>query len=305
MKNLLLLVSGLLVLSLTGLSGCDTSFEPFQKNDMYAFSIYGYLEASADTQWVRVAPARQELNMPPDIPDIQVTLEHTGNGNSVVLKDSLFTTGDGFNYLNYWTTMDIEHRQDYRLRAESTDGKISEVTVTTPKELPTPRVLIQKTSGSPLPPTYSLYIDDTVEHLVDVQTRYYVRYHTPEFEREKVITFSYKDEAELIPTYGGVYSIFLEPELEEDKVVDQSQPLLNAGAEMEILYRQIYVASAGPDWNENIESLDDISYALPGSYSNVENGLGYMVGVSSKIVPYESCFNEGLLVPCEVEESYW
>ncbi len=41
------------------LSGCNRSFEPFKENNTYYFSIYGYLDVSADTQWVRVSPARQ------------------------------------------------------------------------------------------------------------------------------------------------------------------------------------------------------------------------------------------------------
>lgn len=292
------------VYCLLALSGCNKPFEPFKENDMYAFTIYGYLDASADTQWVRVAPARQDLNMSSDISDIRVTLEHPESGDSIVMNDSIFASGDGFNFLNFWTTMDIEYEQIYRLKAERPDGQTSQVSVTIPRELPTPRVLIQANFGQPT--TYSVYIDDSVEHLIDVQTRWYVRFFKPGFETKKLFSFSYKNEAEQIPAYNGVYSIFLEPELEEEEIVDQSQALLNSGAEMEILDRQIFVASAGPEWNENIESLDDVTYTLPNSFSNVENGLGYMFGVSSKTVPYESCFtDEGLLIPCEEEKPYW
>jgi hypothetical protein len=44
------------------------------------------------------------------------------------------------------------------------------------------------------------------------------------------------------------------------------------------------------EWNEEIIILDDVLYALPEGISNVENGLGYMFGMVSKTIPYESCF---------------
>lgn len=301
MKNSILLGIGLLFI-IFSLYGCDTSFQPFQENNMYAFSIYGYLDASADTQWVRVAPARQQLNTPDSlhkIPDAQVTLEHLQSGKKVVLNDSLFTSGDGFNYLNFWTTMNIEEKQDYRLRAERADGKVSQVTVATPSELPTPRVQVQANYGQPT--TYGVFIDDNVEHLIDVQAKWYVRFFQPGYEEKKLFTFSYKNEIEKIQAFGGVYNAELEPEVEEEEIASA----LPGNAEMEVLYRQIYVVSAGPDWNENIESMDDITYALPNSISNVENGLGYMVGVSSKTVPYASCFENGVLIACEAERPYW
>lgn len=286
--------------------GCNETFQPFQENDQYDFSMYGYLDASADTQWIRVAPERQEFNMPLDVSGIRVTLKDLGSGTSTVMNDSIFVSEGEFNFLNVWTNMNIQHNQSYLLRAEGTDGQVSEVTVTTPTELPTPRVLIQMISGSPEPPTYYIYIDDSVEYLIDVQTRWFVRFQAPGYEEEKTFSFSYKDDAQLTPAYGGVYSIVVEPDVEQEEIEVQNRALLNSGVVMEVVYRQIYVASGGPDWNENIGSLNDIAYALPNSFSNIENGLGYVVGVSSKIIPYASCYSEeGLLISCETEKPYW
>jgi hypothetical protein len=63
-----------------------------------------------------------------------------------------------------------------------------------------------------------------------------------------------------------------------------------AGATIVVISRDIFVASGGPEWNEEIIILDDVLYALPEGISNVENGLGYMFGMVSKTIPYESCF---------------
>lgn len=65
----------LFIVGIILLAGCDQTFEPIQENNQYYFSLYGYLDAAADTQWVRVGPARQDINETPDPAGIEVTLE--------------------------------------------------------------------------------------------------------------------------------------------------------------------------------------------------------------------------------------
>lgn len=38
-------------------------------------------------------------------------------------------------------------------------------------------------------------------------------------------------------------------------------------------------------------NIDDLTYVLPESVSNVENGVGYFLGISSKTIPHRSCQN--------------
>lgn len=281
------------------LSGCDQTFQPLQKNNLYNFTIYGYLDASTDTQWIRVAPARQEFNMPPVVPEIRVTLEDLQIGNTVVMNDSLVVSGSGFNYLNYWTTMDIEHGQTYRLRAERPDGSSSAVLVTVPDEFPTPILRLGIGRGG-----RDLYIDGDIEHIADVQTKWYVRLKAPGFEERRVFSFPYRNEIERIPLYGGTYRVIIYPFHEEQQLMDLTN--LPLDGEIELLKRQIYIATAGPEWNEEIPLMDDPLYALLNGFSNVINGLGYVVGIASKTIPYRSCFDEEFVyIPCPEEESYW
>ncbi|NIT61768.1 MAG: hypothetical protein GWN00_37885, partial [Aliifodinibius sp.] len=63
--------------------------------------MFGYLDASADTQWVRVAPIRRQISMSAkDIPNMKITIEDPKNGDTTVMNDSLFLYPDGFNVLN-------------------------------------------------------------------------------------------------------------------------------------------------------------------------------------------------------------
>ncbi|MCW9705406.1 hypothetical protein [Fodinibius salsisoli] len=100
--------------------GCSNTFEPLQENDQYHFSIYGYLDASADTQWVRVMPVRDSLYFSPRPLDAEVTLENVATGQSVVMNDSLFSPLQGVYVYNFWTKMKLEPEQTYRLTARHT-----------------------------------------------------------------------------------------------------------------------------------------------------------------------------------------
>lgn len=72
------------------LVGCNQTFQPIKENEDVPLSIYGYLDATADTQWVRVTPVRDQLNQLPVKPEMHVTLEHVKSGNKTVMNDSLF-----------------------------------------------------------------------------------------------------------------------------------------------------------------------------------------------------------------------
>lgn len=285
------------VLGILIVAACDESFQPFQENDKYAFSIYGYLDASADTQWIRVAQARQEFDTPPAVPDIQVTLEHLESGEMMGMEDSLFKSEGDFYYLNFWTTMNIDPGKTYLVKAENQEVRESSVTVTIPEEFPTPVI-------RPGEKTHPLYIDGNVEHIADVQTRWYVLLKTSGFKKKKMFSFSYRNEIERKQIYGGIYGVTLKTEFEREQIIRQT--LLPPDGEIEVLHRQVFIASGGPEWNEEIPLMDDPLYGLPDSFSNVEDGLGYVVGVVSKVIPYRSCVNEYYeFVACPEEEPYW
>ena len=297
MKDRLLHTTILLLIAIFSLvlSGCENNFQPLKENNDFIFSIYGYLEASADTQWVRVSPARKQLEMPHEVPDMEVTLEHMETGDIVVMNDSLFSE-NGAHFLNFWTTMEIKNGQTYRLKAEKPDGASSQATVTIPDEFSTPRVQkVTRFWGQP--PAYKIYISD-VNKLVDLRTIWYVRIA----EEKKKISFKHRDKVDTVSSYGGSYSVSVVPEDELQEI--ESHTL--GDDQIEVLHKQFYVVSGGPEWNEEITLTDDLVYTLPGSISNVENGLGYMVGIDSKVIPYESCYDDQEeLIPCPEEEAYW
>ncbi|GAA5520829.1 hypothetical protein LQ318_03755 [Aliifodinibius salicampi] len=227
LQNLLCLIFCLLIVS-----GCDQSFQPLKENTQYYFSIYGYLDASADTQWVRVAPARKQLSTD-TIPEMTVTLEEVETGNSSVMHDSLFQPANKFNYINVWTTMDIKPEHTYRL---------------------------------------------VVERLADVHWRYYYKINSDGYMRERFFRFRARNWfSEKSP---GNYVGRLDPN------ADHINTPLPEGEVVEF-ERTVFVAAGGPEWNEEIPSIEDLEYALPETASNIKNGVGYMLGIVSKTIPFE------------------
>jgi len=296
-----ILIFAFCLFSFSSLTGCEESLQPFQENEQFHFTIFGYLDAAADTQWVRISPARQEFDMPAVKPDMEVTLENLANGETVVMKDTLLHLGQGFNALNVWSVMNIEPNVSYRLRAKHPYGAESRVTVTVPEEFPTPRLFTLDLPG--VETEYHLWIED-LEQLADVQSRWYIRVRTASFEEKRMVAISLKQD--VVRNSLGNYSVRLFPDREMEEVKNQIFTASNPETEITFLHHQLYVAAGGPEWNEEIASMDDLLYSLPDSFSNVEDGLGYMVGIVSTLIPFESCYHEnGALIACDEEEPFW
>lgn len=291
----------LLILVLVMLSSCSETFEPLSQNDTYNFTLFGFLDASADTQWVRIAPARDEFESLSEIPDMTILLEDVNSGSTVEMNKSLVQFQQGFSAVNAWSNVDIKPGSSYTLIAETPDGNTSSVTVTIPRDFPTPR--LAKIQRPTLDPEFLLLIED-VEHLVDVQSRWYTRLSTSNWTEERLFTFSNKENIQSIGT--DTYTVAMDPEGEEKQIFRESLISSIPDGKIEILHHQIYIASGGPDWDERIPSMDDVVYTLPESFSNVENGLGYMVGIFSKTIPFKNCIDDREVpIPCEEEKPFW
>lgn len=277
-------------------SGCEETFQPLQENDSAPFSIFGYLDVSADTQWVRVTPVREQLDLPPVAPEMNISIEHPESGKMGIFEDSLFLFPDGFHILNAWSATDIlEPEQTYRLKAERPDKVESTVTITFPEDFPTPVLELYESVN------VSILNIRGVERLVSVQLR--ARAHVISESagwdyvgvfRQSMTNYVRQLEPGSYRLRSGinngtfVYGIIPAPPRKD--------------LEIEILDLHIFVASGGPEWREEFSSLEDRNYSLPNVISNVENGVGYLFGIVSKSIPYKSCFDsEGEFTACPEE----
>ena len=129
-----------LLLSCFLCAGCDRPFQPYLENSNIPFSLLGYLDLEADTQWVRVMPVRQNLILGPDSIDAVVTLAKVGSGHPVTMRDSLFDyidprLGATVYAHNFWTTERLDPGAEYEIRAVRSDGAATTAHLTMPPHL--------------------------------------------------------------------------------------------------------------------------------------------------------------------------
>lgn len=290
--SLVFIINSLLLLYFV-IAGCDETFLPLEENDQYHFTIYGFLDASADTQWVRVMPVRENLYPGRDPIDAIVTLEHVESGSSVVMNDSLFGYFHDRYAWNFWTTWELHPEQTYRLTAERSDGKSSYAEVSLPKDFPIPVV---ETDDPQFGTSARVYFND-IEHLADVRVIHYLRFHHT--DQEYIVPFGHLQQPFL--QESGEYMIFINPSKDRETIGSL------IGDNPHTTYpMQIFIASAGPEFR-HFPMIDQREAVIPERISNITNGIGYLAGIVSKTIPYEMCLEEGtgIPAPCEPEPYPW
>ena len=240
------------------LPSCDSSVEPFQESGYY-FSIGGVIDASLDTQFVRVNPLRSKAEVDPEPYDIIVTTRDLSSGEEHVWRDSVFVLSDGRYAHNFWSTADFSRGGVYRFTAERPDGLESRAEIALPD---TARIVVQTIPFDPIA-TVNVF---GAEKLADLKLIYCASYRGGDIER---VDASLIDE---VSDFGQGFTVRVNP----------------YALALEIGLGQIYwirvaAIAAGPEWPD-FENIDEETLALPHVYSNVEDGVGYLGGVTSTLV---------------------
>lgn len=232
--------------------------------------MFGYLDASADTQWVRIMPVRDSLFYQPDEIDATITLEELETGNTITLNDSLFHFSNNRYAYNFWTTQSLEPSRTYRLKAERSDGAVSHATITLPADFPTPIAYIWE------PDDFSpdrIEIEG-VEKLVDAQIIY-----NSQIQRSSISIIK-----DTVAVPDGSYQVLIQPWMNIESF----------GTSIDMIPKEnlnIFIAAATRDFPD-FAAVDEITISFPGGVSNVEKGIGYVGGIVSKTIPYRSCFDD-------------
>ena len=258
---------GLLLGLLSGgllLGGCTTSFEPLEDGP-FAYSLYGVLDAAADTQFIYATPIRPTIDVAPESLGAVLTAEHLGTGRVLAFRDSLVRFGDGRYGHLLWTAEPIEPDSRYRLDLTRGGAVVSTVLVTVPSWFPPP-VFESGLSANPnvIPYAQSIQVE-LVERLADLHIRYLVR-PGPDAPASQSVLISYLDRAQ--PFEDGW---FVAPRMYQDVRAQTSGcPVLVSA--------QAVVAAGGPEW-ALLDGLSPGAFVLPDSARNVEGGLGFVGGI--------------------------
>ena len=269
----------MLLLAATVAAGCDDTFVPFAENPLGAYSVFGYLDTTADTQWIRVMPIRQTLVAGPEPIDAVVTLEHVETGRVVTLHDSAFAFVDrrldAVLYAhNFWTTEPIDPEQTYILTATRSDGAETTATVEMPREPPISLEYRERNiSGGVFEP---VRLDLDSHNPV-----YFVVWYTV-WDRER------NRPAEPVGEWSQPFA-FIGDALAYRLPGTAADDALNSGRYEDQFRREATVAVAGLDWPYEGD-FSPTEIAIPGVVPNtVENGIGSLVGVSILDIPLALC----------------
>ena len=253
-------------------TACDENFEPIAPTTLQ-FSVFGYLDARADTQWIRVMPIREQVGTVPGPFEGTVTVEHLGTGQITQLRDSLFrfTAGDapdGFEGLyvhNFWTTERIEPGATYRLRIERPGAEASEAII----EVPPVYGVEVWISQQPSWPDYLRL--DGVDRVPFAWGRAY--YYNQ-------CTTSAHDSTFRVPRPdGGVYQIAIKR---------HSIPPIGACPTARVTSREVWAVASRSEW-PTAGVLSPYGLNVAPEASNISNAVGFVGGIFSTRVPYESC----------------
>jgi hypothetical protein len=112
---------------------CSAELDPFAEGDRY-FAVFGYLDVNADTQFVRVDPAR----LTPEVreaesPGITVRTEDLFGRNVTSWKDSSVVLDDGTRGTLYYSVYRPAPDRTYQLTVRRDDGAVSTAITRTPR----------------------------------------------------------------------------------------------------------------------------------------------------------------------------
>lgn len=275
----LVLVVGLLG---GGGSGCDTTFDPFEALDDAHFTIYGYLDAAADTQYVFVTPLRRQAG-PAEAPlAAVVTLEHLRTGIATVWRDTLVAGPDGQRQHLFWSDAPLQPGETYRFVVAGAGGAASQATVTLPPDFPLPAFDDGASLGNPAPRAQSLTFSPVVAELAYLEITYYLRFAATPFEPQQPINTSYGDR---VRRFGDHLGLGFDAYGDVLRVVPpRSCPTADSATAV--------IVVTLPGW-PRFEGFPLERLALPETVDNIEGGFGFLGGVLSKrmTLPIGSIFD--------------
>ncbi|MCY4204977.1 MAG: hypothetical protein OXE92_04540 [Bacteroidetes bacterium] len=263
-------------------SSCDQSIDPIIGEDR-PFTIWGYLDANAEVQRIRVFPIRDQFNVDPSAQiDAAVTSTNLTTGEihtwNLSKADNSIDNDSTGGYV-FEAKFSAEYEKSYRLSVRRSDGAESSAEVTIP-----PSVDVQLTDerNRTIVP---VEIIGKPPNLVDVFVLYDAVTLPPgnPWPPGSVtpagiplpVEVSYSGQEESTAD-GWIYDV----NLREDFALVQEKFALNCLRTDLIALRRIYFRflAADEQWSPPNDSFDPNLLIEPGTLSNIENGYGFFGG---------------------------
>ncbi|WP_420455137.1 hypothetical protein [Rubrivirga sp.] len=265
------------LLGLLALAACQAPLDPIEPSDL-VFSLSGHLDASADTQWVRVEAFGRTVN-PHERPLAAEVELVAADGRRERLTQAVRALATGPAHL-FWTTMPVEPGRTYRLVARAPDGAEARTDVAIPS---LDHVTVALLDGFLSCPTVVRV--EGAARLVDAWVRYELRGAGRVGERYE---------------FDKRPSLAVRP----DGTRDASVYFGDDAARMEIpglplaypVATEIGVAIGTADWPD-VAGLDVEEALAEVSLGHVEGGVGFVGGTVTRAFPFVPGF--GRIPPFE------
>ena len=241
------------------LAACEAPLDPIAPSDR-VFSMSGYLDASADTQWVRVEPFGAVAGPAPGAIDAAVTLV-TPDGARVAMAPVVRAFETGPAHL-FWTTAPIATGVTYRVEAERSDGAHARATVRIPDAQAVTLTLVDGLINCP-----TLVIVEGAERLADVRARYALIGPARDGE-----VYEFSKLPSLTRSADGAFTaqVFFGE--------DATEMEIDLFPGVEPIAPEVVVAVATDDWPE-VEGLTLEAALASAELDRVEGGVGFVGGV--------------------------
>jgi hypothetical protein len=257
------------------LAACDESFGPIAPSEL-GFSVFGYLDASADTQCIRVMPIRPLKVTSQDAFAATVTLEHLGTGRIIELRDSLFrfssyldpALGSEGQYVhNFWTLEDIEPGASYRFSARREGKEPAEAVVEVPRDYEVEVAIMQ----------FPDYLSSDSLQITRVK-------HVPFV----VMLVDFSDACGMGVARKQYKTSSADDEAHVTAISRFAFPARPGCGVPEIKNWRLWIVGSEAAWPVRAE-YSPRGLGESGRTSNVTNAVGFVGGVLTKLIPYENC----------------
>lgn len=265
---------------------CESVFEPFA-NTYSEISVFGYLEANADTQWVRVIPGRHRLERPADYVGHGISLLLRGN-IEIEFRDTILTARDGNKALLFYTVDSIGPSTQWELMVIGANYNPVHARIDIPALIPPQEVIFDAPYFTSDGYSQSFFFTNRIDYFF-IEACYWISIQQNDLPFKACSRLSDGRHISVRPN-GILVSLY--------HTNDRAALLRSNGLSPEMPYylhaAGIRVVVASDDWLTSDGMWDPETAVIPGIYSNTSNGLGFIGGVSIsevKWIPTSSDFN--------------
>ena len=280
-----------LLAAVTSVAACEEDITDGLSTER-PFTVYGYVNPTADTQYVRVFPITQtnlDLEAPEPI-DAAVTFRNLASGDAFAARDSIVQFFSGRYGHVFWSPFRPEFEGQYAIEVRRSDGATSTATTQVPSELqtargePYTRFSLEKQGFVPYLP-----LDLTGQHmrLLRLTARYEVELLNV---GRQVIELPYLAEAS---TTAQGWHVEFDMQEDFDRIFEALRELRERYGEETVDFVRLEVLPevVNPEWNPPGGIFDRDLLVEPGSFDNVENGFGFFGSAYQPVIryPVEPC----------------